>query len=142
MNDIATSGGAADFNLDDYMTDPVAELEGVWRELGKDKDGHKREIKLARANNEKYLEMLRPLQRKNQALLEMNDSEAFTLAEEIARECYAKHIIKGLRVDGKDVEYTPEKGREMLMKKDFFGKIKSMSEQMDMYKVDGPAVKS
>lgn len=142
MNEIATSGGAASFSLDDFATDAVAELNGIWRDIGKDKDGKKREVKLARANNENYMSALRVLQRKNQALLEMNDDEAFALAEEIARECYSKHVLKGLRVDGVEVPYTADLGREMLKKKDFFAKIKAMSDQMDMYKVDAAAVKS
>jgi len=143
MNEIATSGGAPSFNLDDYATDAQKELQGVWRNIGKDKNGKTREVKLARESNENYMSALRVLQRKNQALLEMNDDEAFSLAEEIARECYSKHILKGLRVDGVEMSKTPDEYREMLKNKDFFAKIRTLAGQMDSYKIeDEQSVKS
>ncbi len=126
--------GTVEFDISDYFTDGKAELEGVWRSLGKDKKGQVREVKLARLNNEEYNSFLRRKQRANQAILEQQDDDAFKLAEEINKEALARTIIKGLRVNGSEVAYTPELGLTLLKNRDFHAKINALAGQMDAYK--------
>ena len=125
---------ASTFDITDYLTDGKAELEGVWRSLGKDKAGHLREIRLARLNNDDYNSLLRAEQRKHQAVLDQQDDDAFKLAEQINKKAIAFTIIRGLRVDGVEVEYTPQLGLELLKSRDFHAKINSLAGQAEAYK--------
>lgn len=130
---VQTSEGV-EFEIDDFITDPKLEIEGVWRSIGKDSKGRPREMKLARIGTDEYNSYMRKKQRANQALLEQNDDEAFKLAEEINRETLAHVIIKGLRVNGQDVAYTPALGIKLMMNKDFHAKVRALADQADSYK--------
>lgn len=132
------------FDISDMLTDGVMESEGVWRSLGKDKSGQLREIKLARIGTDEYNSLLRKKQRANQALLEQNDDEAFKIAEKINKEVLAYTVIKGLRVNGEEVNYTPAIGLSMLEQRDFHAKIQTLANQADAYKLqeDEEIVKS
>lgn len=143
MNDaVATSGGAVEFLIDDFITDPKLEMQGVWRSVGKDSKGHLRELKLARIGNDDYNSVIRKKQRANQALLEQNDDESFKVAEEINKHTIAHTIIKGMRVDGQEVDYTPELGIKLLSNRDFHAKVRALADQMDPYKREAQDLKS
>lgn len=133
-NQIATSGGASEFDISDYTTNPELEAGGVWRSLGKDGQGRVRRIKLARLNNDDYTSLLRKKQRANQALLEQNDDEAFALAKKIQREVLAQTVIKGLEVDGKEIRYTPEVGIQLMQSDDFMKRVTDLASQADAYR--------
>ena len=122
------------FDISDYITDGVAELEGVWRSLGRDSSGRVRSVKLARIGNDEYNSLLRKKQRANQAVLEQQDDEAFKLAEKINKEVLAHTIIKGLKVNGVEVPYTPEIGLKLLANRDFQARINSLAGQMEAYR--------
>ncbi len=124
----------ASFEIDDYLTDGKLELEGVWRSLGKDKQGNVRHIKLSRLNNDDFNSFVRSEQRKHQAVLDQQDDDAFKLAEEINRRALAHTIIRGLRVNNVDVPYTVEVGMSLLKSRDFHAKINALAGQMDAYK--------
>lgn len=127
------------FDISDYLTDPKAELEGVWRSLGRDKAGNVREVRLARINNDEYNSMLRAEQRKHQAVLEQQDDDSFKLAEQINKKVLAHTIIRGLRVNGNEVSYTPQMGIDLLKSRDFHAKINALAGQMDAYKANSEA---
>jgi hypothetical protein len=132
------------FDISDYITDAKAEIEGVWRSLGRDKSGKVREVKLSRLNNDEYNSMLRKKQKANQAVLDQQDDEAFKLAEQINKEVLANTIIRGLRVNGEEIPYTPTLGLELLKSRDFHARINALAGQMEAYKEkeDAEAVKS
>lgn len=144
MNDVVTTGGAPSFDISDYFTDPAMESNGVWRSIGKDKNGKVRRVKLARIGNDEYASALRKKQRANQALLEQNDDEAFVVAKTIAREVIAQTIIKGLEVDGVEVPYTYKVGLELLKNDDFLAKVQTLAQQAEAYRAaeEAEAVKS
>lgn len=125
-----------EFDISDLITDEKAELEGVWRSLGKDKKGRLREVRLARLNNDDYNSLLRAEQRKHRAVLDQEDDDAFKLAEQINKKALAHTIIRGIRVDGVDIDYTPEMGMKLLQSRDFHTKINALAGQMDAYKAD------
>lgn len=139
---VATSGGAPEFLIDDFITDPKLELDGVWRSVGKDSKGQLRELKLARLGNDNYNSYIRKKQRANQALLEQNDDESFKTAEEINKQTLAHTVIKGMRVNGVDVSYTPDIGIRLLANRDFHAKVRALADQMDPYKSEANESKS
>ena len=133
MNDLAqvnSSPADAEFDISDLMTDPVKELEGVWCDIGKG-----REVKIARRGNENANAAMRAKYRANQALLDQEDEAAFKLQERLSNEVASEHIIKGLRVNGKEVSYTPAKGLKLLGVRDFREKIFAHAGNFDHFKV-------
>lgn len=127
------------FDISDFVTDPVKESEGVWHPLGKG-----REIKLARGNNEVTQSSMRSRYKANRAILDQDDEVAFKLNEDIMVDVYAQTVIKGLRVNGAEIPYTPAKGVELMQHRDFRDKIFLLAKGMDAYKTaaDDTAVKS
>ncbi len=142
MNDQAVAEVASvepEFDLSDFMTDPVKENDGVWFPIGS-----KREVKIARAGNENYKRLVRAKYRQNRTLIEQDDDAAADLNDEIMIEVTAQTILRGLRSNGVEVPYTPSKGVEMLKVGDFFKKVTALSQGIDAYKLKGEdaAVKS
>lgn len=127
------------FDISDFLTDPSKEAEGVWFPLGK-----KREIKLARAKNDDYKRQIRAKYKANRAILEQEDDAAADLNDQIMIEIYAQTIVKGLRVDGVEVPYTPTDGVKMLQNPDFRDKVFAYANTADSYKTkaEDAAVKS
>lgn len=83
--------------------------------------------------------MLRAEQRKHQAVLEQQDDDSFKLAEQINKKVLAHTIIRGLRVNGNEVPYTPQMGIDLLKSRDFHAKINALAGQMDAYKENSEA---
>jgi len=127
------------FDISDFVTDPTKENEGVWHNLG-----HKRRIKLARSGNPDYNRLLRAKYKANRSILEQEDDAASELNDEIMIEILAQSVIKGLEVNGVEIEYTPSKGIELLQNKDFRARIIALSGSMEAYKIkaEDAAVKS
>ena len=127
------------FDISDFVTDPVKEAEGVWHPLGKG-----REIKLARANNDQVQSEMRARYKANRAILDQDDETAFKLNEDIMIDVYARLVIKGLRVNGVEVPYTPNDGLKMMKNRDFRDKVFLLAKGMDAYKTEAEdnAVKS
>lgn len=138
-NEVSVNTVADDFDISDFLTDPKLEIEGVWFGLGKG-----REIKLARSKNETSQSLIRAKYKANRVILEQDDDVSAKLNQDLMIEVYAHTIIKGLRVNGKDVSYTPSKGIEMLQSQDFRDKIFAFAATQESYKAkaEDSAVKS
>lgn len=127
---------AADFDISEYITDPKAEIEGVWRSLGKNAKGNVQEVKLARIGNDDFNDLLRKKQKANATLLEQNDAESSKLATEINEELLSKTIIKGMRINGQEIAYTPAIGLALLRQsKDFHARIRTLADQAEAYRL-------
>lgn len=120
-------------DLSELMTDPKAEVEGVWCPLG---NGAR--IKVARVNNDQYTKELRRKFKSNKAVLEQDDDFANEKSEEIMIEVFAKTILKdveGITINGKDIgKYSPETGITLLRVKDFREKVKHYADNFDIFK--------
>ena len=129
-----------EFDISDFITDPTLENNGVWFPLGRN-----REIKLARVNNPDYKRLVRAKYKSARAVLEQEDDAAQDLNDQMMIEVYAQTIIKGLRVDGKDVAYTPSLGVKLMKQSnDLRDKIFGLAKDAEAYKVkaEDEAVKS
>lgn len=139
QNDIVKQD-VEDFDISDFMTDPKLEEEGVWFPFGKG-----REVKIARANNPAAESMIRSKFKVNRAVLEQEDDLAAKLNIDLTVEVYAHTVIKGLRVNGKEVPYSAEKGIELMTEsRDFRDKVFTYAKNAEAYRVkaEDNAVKS
>lgn len=139
MSENVQAANAVSFDISDYLTDAKSEIEGVWRSIGRDPAGNVREVKLARVGNDDYNAFLRKEQRAHSAVLDQQDEEAFKLADQINIRVLATCVIRGLRVNGADVPYTVELGKQLLSNKDFRSKVNALAQQADAYKAQKEA---
>lgn len=140
QNDIAVQETTPEFDISDFMTDPKLEEEGVWFPFGKG-----REVKIARSNNPAAESMIRSKFKVNRAVLEQEDDLAAKLNIDLTIEVYAHTVIKGLRVNGNEVEYTAAQGIKMMTdSRDFRDKVFTYAKQAEAYrtKAEENAVKS
>ena len=115
-----------------FATDETLETEGKWFPLSKTAS-----VKVARAGNPKYVELLRA--RMKEAQLDMmSGKEADEMAESILVDVMAESVLlgwKGLTFKGEDVSVSVANARKLLAVKDFRRKISGFSENFDAFRV-------
>jgi hypothetical protein len=136
-NEIATQDNS--FDISDFMTDSVKEIEGVWFPLGKG-----REIKLAFHRNDSATALIRAKYRANRVVLEQDDDISSKMNEDLMIEVYAETVIKGLRVNGNEVPYNRQVGLDLLKHRIFRDKVYAYAQNAEGYRVkaEEAAVKS
>lgn len=123
-------------DLDDkFGTNPKAEIEGVWQELGGGAA-----VKIARLGNKEAARAYRKLPK---AVRNAIDEGALddTQAEDFLAKYLAENILKdwrGLAENGKDLpDYTPEIGKQVLRRKRRFReKIWQLAADDDLFNVE------
>lgn len=116
----------------EYATDEKAEVEGVWRDLGK-----KARVKVARANNVAYGRMLNKLADEHGDKLLGDSPEADALNMEVMLTVMASTILtgfEGLGYQGKPITYSVENAKKLLAHSDFRNRIDVMSRDVQRYK--------
>lgn len=115
-----------------FATDETLENEGKWFPLSKTAS-----VKVARAGNTRYVEMLRA--RMKEAQLDMlSGKEADELAESILVDVMAETVLLGwkdLKLQGVDMPVSVANARKLLAIKDFRRKVAGFSENFDAFRV-------
>jgi len=132
-----------------FLTDEVAEIEGVWKPIGGGA-----EVRIARLNNPNFRKAFQAKSKANRALLDQDDEAANELLENIMLELMARHVlkdVKGITVPdleqfspeirgktiGVDVPYSSKIGHELLCaSRDFAQKIRQLSEAMENFQIE------
>lgn len=119
-----------------FETDTVAEVEGVWVDLG---DGGS--VKVARLNNPNHKKALDHLRKPYKNMLRTGRGLPDDVAEKISSQAMAEAILldwKGLKGrDGKEVAYSPEKALELLMDpalKDFRDNVAYLAMEQETFR--------
>ena len=117
--------------FENYATDEKAELEGVWRPCGTG------QIKVARANNNNYIELLNKLIEEHGTALDGNSAATVELNKKVMIEVYAKTILldwKDLGYKGKPLPYSLDNAKTLLAHADFRNKVSALSNEFSAYK--------
>jgi hypothetical protein len=120
------------FDFSDFITDPVLEVEGVWRPFGRGS-----RIKLARWENTDYERLFRKKVMKEREVLQADDDLSAETLKVIIIDVMANTIIKGwenFRINGVETPFSIGKAKELLSNKDFREKVKGMADVIDHYK--------
>jgi hypothetical protein len=120
------------FDFSDFITDPVLEVEGVWRQFG---IGSR--IKLARWENTDYERLFRKKVMAEREVLQADDELSAETLKAITIDVMAHTIIRdweNFRVNGVLTPFSIGKAKELLKNKDFREKVKGMSNVIDHYK--------
>lgn len=123
-------------DLREYKTDPQLEEEG--KEIVVDEDTT---IRIARFNNPAFRKMQERISEPYQKAVGRGKISDATAAKILAR-CMAKHIIKGwkgLRLDGKEIEYSEEKALELMSDptlNDFKEQVLLESQRIENYRLE------
>ena len=119
-----------------YATDETLENEGKWFPLSKTA-----KVKVARAGNEKYTDLLRA-KLKEASLDGMPEKEANAVAEDILIDVMAQTILlnwEGLTYQGAAAPVTAAQAKVFLKVKDFRKKIAGFSENFESFRVKAEA---
>jgi len=100
-------------NISDFATDELLEVKGVWRNIG---DGAS--LKVARANNTAYINMLRE---------EMAPYRSATCTDEEASEILIRVMAKTVLLDWKGLDDKDEKGKRFPIKYSFENAIRLLT---------------
>lgn len=115
-----------------YATDEVKELEGVWRDVGDSK------VLVARAGNRKYARLLGELVESNQAALDAKTDASAALSDKIMIDVAAQTVLLGwtnVTFKSKDpLPYSVENARTLLAVKDFRQLISKLSNEFEAYR--------
>jgi len=123
-------------DLREYKTDPQLEEEG--KEIVVDEDTT---IRIARFNNPAFRKMQERISEPYQKAVGRGKISDATAAKILSR-CMAKHIIKGwkgLRLDGKEIEYSEEKALELMLDptlNDFKEQVLLESQRIENYRLE------
>lgn len=115
-----------------FATDEALETEGKWFPLSKTAS-----IRVARAGNPKYVELLRSKMKESQIELS-SGKEADDIAEAILVDVMAESILldwKGLTYRGNPAPVSVKQAKVFLALKDFRKKVASLSENFDSFRV-------
>lgn len=118
----------------EYVTDAALEEQGVWMRLRKGDA----EVLVARAGNKQHEELVRRLRRKH-GQGRRGDDLPKEVEEAIALEALSRTILLGWKDfeddDGKEIEYSAEKARELLkLSRDFRIEVTEIATEMEVYK--------
>lgn len=119
-----------------YATDETLENEGKWFPLSKTA-----KVKVARAGNEKYTDLLRA-KLKEASLDGMPEKEANAVAEDILIDVMAQTILlnwEGLTYQGAAAPVNATQAKVFLKVKDFRKKIAGFSENFESFRVKAEA---
>lgn len=114
-----------------YATDEKAELEGVWRPMGTG------QVKVARANNNNYIELLNKLIEEHGQALDGNSPAAIELNKKVMIRVFAETILldwKDLGYKGKPLPYSLDNAKMLLQHADFRNKVSALSNEFSAYK--------
>lgn len=137
----------AGFDIFALETDPVAEVDGVWKPYyhnGK----QVAEVLVARASNENYAKLLNNLYEKNREVIDAGidtkDEDRIRRADDVSRmidkKCFCRTILKGLRgfslPNGDILTYT-QGNAELLYDRipDFVKQVKLISANVENYRL-------
>jgi hypothetical protein len=118
--------------FENYATDEKAEIEGVWRPLGTGR------VKVARANNNNYIQLLNKLIGEHGSALDGDSKAAVDLNKQVMVEVFAKTVLldwEGLSYKGKPISYSHDNSKMLLQHNDFRNKIGMLSNEFEAYKL-------
>jgi len=112
-------------------TDPKAEVNGVWRDIG---NGTK--LLVARANNRRYSKLLSKLFEEHKEALDKEDDAADALSDSIMVQVFAETVLVGwekLGYKGAELPYNLDNAKMVLSHADFRVKVGRLSSEIDSY---------
>lgn len=121
-------------DLKSYKVDPVKVTDGVWEDFG---DGTS--ILLARMGNSYYEKELKKLATPYKRQIRTN-TVSDTVYNDLINKAVSKTVIlnwKGLKEDGKEIKYSPEKAYELLSNpiyRDFRELILAIAQEIEIFK--------
>ena len=121
------------FDFEDFMTDDVLEVEGVWRPFGPNA-----RIKLARWENANHERLMRKKAMAEKEVLEAQDDLSADAVKRITIEVMAHTIItgwEGIKLKGELLPYSTANALQLLQNNTFRQKIKGMCDNIDHYKI-------
>jgi len=125
--------------FESYATDSKLEVEGTWRKV---QGGA--ELLIARAQNQKYVNLLAKLWRENEQLLDRKNAdgtehpEATAKSEEIMIEVMANTVLlgwKNVSYKRQPLNYSVENAAMLLKHRDFRQLVASLSSEIDAYRL-------
>jgi len=123
-------------DLRSYKTDLTVSEEGVWVDMG---EGC--QLLVARKGNQKFARKLKALIKPYQRQIDMN-TMSDDLANKLLAEAMAYGILldwKGLKLDGKEIKYSPEKAQELLNDPeliDFRNAVDQLSDDREQFRTE------
>jgi hypothetical protein len=93
------------------FTDPDLEENGVEVQLSEDSS-----ITVRRSNNKRFKDMLTSLRKPHEQRIQRGTMDQKVL-DKLTRKAVAREVLigwKGIKVDGKNVKYSPEKAEELM----------------------------
>lgn len=116
-----------------FATDAALETQGTWFNLSKDT-----KLKIARAGNTEYVNLLRKKLEDSRIDLDSKDDESNARAEKMMIEVMADTILlgwEGLSYQGSPLEYNKANAIKLLQHKDFRRKVTGFSESFEAFRV-------
>ena len=116
-----------------FATDASLETQGTWFNLSKDT-----KLKVARAGNTEYVNLLRKKLEDSRIDLDSKDDESNARAEKMMIEVMAETILlgwDGVKYQGADLEYNKANAIKLLQHKDFRRKVTGFSESFEAFRV-------
>lgn len=117
-----------------FATDAALETQGTWFNLSKDT-----KLKIARAGNTEYVNLLRKKLEDSRIDLDAKDDESNARAEKMMVEVMAETILLGwegpMKYQGVDLPYSKANAVKLLQHKDFRRKVSGFSESFEAFRV-------